>query len=121
MTNPVFFAEPGEFDGVAPGGLFVLTGPEARHAVAVKRLAAGEAVDIVDGTGKRLSGVVASASPQELSVRAEAVVLDPAPPFNLTLVQALAKGDRDELAIEAATELGVDRVVPWQSERSIVR
>ena len=36
------------------------------------------------------------------------------------LVQALAKGDRDEQAIEAATELGVDEVVPWQAERSIV-
>lgn len=121
MTNPVFFAEPGAFDGVAPGALFVLTGAEARHAVTVKRLAPGEAVDIVDGTGKRLSGTVASAAPQELTVRAESVELDPAPPFSLTLVQALAKGDRDEMAIEAATELGVDRVVPWQSERSIVR
>ena len=36
------------------------------------------------------------------------------------LVQALAKGDRDEQAIEAATELGVDEVVPWQAERSVV-
>jgi len=121
MTNPVFFAEPSEFDGVAPGALFVLTGAEARHAVAVKRLAAGEAVDIVDGTGKRLSGTVTAVAPQELTVRAESVAVDPAPPYSLTLVQALAKGDRDEMAIEAATELGVDRVVPWQSERSIVR
>jgi 16S rRNA (uracil1498-N3)-methyltransferase len=37
------------------------------------------------------------------------------------LVQALAKGDRDELAAEAATELGVDGIIPWQAERSIVR
>lgn len=40
--------------------------------------------------------------------------------YRLTLVQALAKGDRDELAIEAATEVGVDRVIPWQADRSIV-
>ena len=40
--------------------------------------------------------------------------------MRLVLVQALAKGDRDEQAIEAATELGVDEVVPWQAERSIV-
>jgi 16S rRNA (uracil1498-N3)-methyltransferase len=39
----------------------------------------------------------------------------------LVLVQALAKGDRDELAIETATELGIDAVIPWQAERSIVR
>ena len=36
------------------------------------------------------------------------------------LVQALAKGDRDLAAVEAATELGVDAIVPWQAERSIV-
>jgi 16S rRNA (uracil1498-N3)-methyltransferase len=43
------------------------------------------------------------------------------PDIRLVLVQALAKGDRDELAAETATELGIDAVVPWQSERSIVR
>jgi 16S rRNA (uracil1498-N3)-methyltransferase len=45
---------------------------------------------------------------------------EPAPQVALVLVQALAKGDRDEMAIEAATEVGVDVVVPWQAERSIV-
>ena len=44
----------------------------------------------------------------------------PQPAPRLVLVQALAKGDRDELAIEAATEVGVDVVVPWQAERSVV-
>ena len=39
----------------------------------------------------------------------------------LVLVQALAKGDRDELAIQAATELGVDEIVPWQAARSVSR
>jgi 16S rRNA (uracil1498-N3)-methyltransferase len=43
------------------------------------------------------------------------------PAVRLVLVQALAKGDRDELAIETSTELGIDAVIPWQSERSIVR
>jgi 16S rRNA (uracil1498-N3)-methyltransferase len=43
------------------------------------------------------------------------------PAVRLVLVQALAKGDRDELAIETATELGIDAVIPWQSDRSIVR
>lgn len=45
---------------------------------------------------------------------------EPAAAVRLVLVQALAKGDRDELAIEAATEVGVDEVVPWQADRSIV-
>jgi 16S rRNA (uracil1498-N3)-methyltransferase len=37
------------------------------------------------------------------------------------LVQALAKGDRDERAVEACTELGVDRIIPWQAARSVAR
>lgn len=37
------------------------------------------------------------------------------------LVQALAKGDRDELAVQAATELGVDAIVPWRAARSVSR
>ena len=45
----------------------------------------------------------------------------PAPRPRLVLVQALAKGDRDELAVQAATELGVDEIVPWQAARSVSR
>jgi 16S rRNA (uracil1498-N3)-methyltransferase len=106
---------------MAPGSRFVLQGPEARHAVTVKRLAAGEAVDIADGAGKRLSGTVVSASASELTVECSAMAVEGRPETRLVLVQALAKGDRDELAAETATELGIDAVIPWQSERSIVR
>ena len=49
------------------------------------------------------------------------LAVEPQPGIRLVLVQALAKGDRDELATETATELGIDAVIPWQSERSIVR
>ena len=49
MSNPVFFAAPGTLDGLAPGDVFVLDGPEARHAVTVKRLAVGE-VNLLSGT-----------------------------------------------------------------------
>ncbi len=104
-----------------PGAVFVLEGPEARHAVTVKRLAAGEPVDIADGAGKRLTGKVVSASPAGLTVECAALALEEQPAVRLVLVQALAKGDRDELAVETATELGIDAVIPWQSERSIVR
>jgi len=104
-----------------PGGVFVLQGPEARHAVAAKRLAPGESVDIADGAGKRLTGTVVAASPSELTVECSALAVEEKPDIRLVLVQALAKGDRDELAVETATELGIDAVIPWQSERSIVR
>ncbi|MET4135840.1 16S rRNA (uracil(1498)-N(3))-methyltransferase [Pseudarthrobacter sp. PvP090] len=121
MSNPVFFTSPGTLDGLAPGSVFVLDGPEARHAVTVKRLAVGETVDIADGAGKRLTGTVSAVAPGELSVECSVLAEEPRPGVRLVLVQALAKGDRDELAAETATELGIDAVVPWQAERSIVR
>ncbi|MFJ5957230.1 16S rRNA (uracil(1498)-N(3))-methyltransferase [Paenarthrobacter sp. NPDC092416] len=121
MSNPVFFTPAGSLDGVVAGSVFVLDGPEARHAVTVKRLSVGESVDIADGAGTRLTGTVSEAGAGALSVTASEVVFEDQPAVRLVLVQALAKGDRDELAIETATELGIDAVVPWQSERSIVR
>ncbi|MDP9984051.1 16S rRNA (uracil1498-N3)-methyltransferase [Pseudarthrobacter oxydans] len=121
MSNPVFFTAPGTLDGLAPGSVFVLDGPEARHAVTVKRLGVGETVDIADGAGKRLTGTVAAVAPGELSLECTGLAEEPRPAVRLVLVQALAKGDRDELAAETATELGIDAVVPWQAERSIVR
>ncbi|NUU30260.1 16S rRNA (uracil(1498)-N(3))-methyltransferase [Arthrobacter sp. C9C5] len=121
MSNPVFFTPAGTLDQLVPGATFVLEGAEARHAVTVKRLAVGEPVDIADGAGKRITGTVTAVAPQELTVECGEVVTEPRPDVRLVLVQALAKGDRDELAAETATELGIDAVVPWQAERSIVR
>jgi 16S rRNA (uracil1498-N3)-methyltransferase len=121
VSNPVFFATPGSLDQQVPGSQFVLTGAEARHAVTVKRIAVGESVDIADGAGKRLTGTVSAVGPGELTVECSALETERRPGVRLVLVQALAKGDRDELAAETATELGIDAIIPWQSERSIVR
>ncbi|MBT2594993.1 16S rRNA (uracil(1498)-N(3))-methyltransferase [Arthrobacter sp. ISL-72] len=121
MSNPVFFATPGALDQQVPGSRYVLQGPEARHAVTVKRISVGESVDIADGAGKRLTGKVSAVGQGELTVECSALETEERPDLRLVLVQALAKGDRDELAAETATELGIDAVVPWQSERSIVR
>lgn len=121
MSNPVFYAAAAELGPLVPGERFVLAGAEGRHATTVKRLSAGEAVDLCDGAGLRLGCTVAEAAPGVLTVLVRQVVQEPAPTPTLTLVQALAKGDRDGLAIEMATELGIDAVVPWQAERSIVR
>jgi 16S rRNA (uracil1498-N3)-methyltransferase len=121
VSNPVFFAVPGALDQQVPGSLFVLDGAEARHAVTVKRIAVGESVDVADGAGKRLTGTVAAVGQGELTVECSALATEERPDLRLVLVQALAKGDRDELAVETATELGIDAIIPWQSERSIVR
>ena len=105
----------------AEGDVVELTGPEAKHAATVSRARVGESLSLGDGRGAVAAGVVESVSPQSLAVRLSEVVLHDAPDTTITLVQALAKGDRDELAIQAATELGVDRIVPWQAERSVSR
>lgn len=120
MTAPVFLSEPGSLDGLAPGGTYLLGGAEGRHAGVVQRRAPGERVDVVDGAGTRLVGEVAEVGPDGVHVRVRELVVEPVGSPRLVLVQALAKGDRDEMAIEAATEVGVEAVVPWQAERSIV-
>lgn len=104
-----------------PGDQVVLTGPEAHHAAAVRRVRPGEEVTVGDGSGVWLTGTVVSTAPREVVVEVTARREVAAPRPRLVLVQALAKGDRDELAIQAATELGADEIVPWQAARSVSR
>ncbi|HEX5331428.1 MAG TPA: 16S rRNA (uracil(1498)-N(3))-methyltransferase [Cellulomonas sp.] len=120
MSAPVFLAEPGALAAVRPGGAYLLDGAEGRHAGVVQRRSPGERVDVVDGAGVRLECVVGSVGGDGVTLQVVARIDEPAPDVALVLVQALAKGDRDELAIEAATEVGADAVVPWQAERSVV-
>lgn len=108
-------------DDVAPGDVVDLTGDEARHAVTVSRVRVGEHIAIGNGRGVLVHGVVTSTGPRELALEAHEVVVEERPATRITLVQALAKGDRDELAVQAATELGVDAVVPWAASRSVSR
>lgn len=120
MSAPVFLAGEGTLDLVEVGQLYVLDGTEGRHAGIVQRRGEGERVDVVDGLGVRLETVVEDVTSHGLQLRVVARTVEPPPDPAFVLVQALAKGDRDELAVEAATELGVDVVVPWQAQRSIV-
>ncbi|WP_068200567.1 16S rRNA (uracil(1498)-N(3))-methyltransferase [Isoptericola dokdonensis] len=120
MSAPVFLADDGTTSGVVVGDVYTLGGPEGRHASVVQRREPGERVDVVDGAGTRLCGIVAATGPGELRLQVAEVVVEPAPDVVLTLVQALAKGDRDHQAVEAAVEVGIDAVVPWQADRSVV-
>ncbi|MCI9856838.1 16S rRNA (uracil(1498)-N(3))-methyltransferase [Microbacterium proteolyticum] len=104
-----------------PGDDVTLTGAEAHHAAAVRRVRVDEAVTLGDGRGTWLEGLVTAATPKHVDVRVTAREDRPAAAPRFVLVQALAKGDRDELAVQAATELGVDAIVPWQAARSVSR
>lgn len=121
MTLPVYLVDPATLAGRVVGDVVRLDGPEGRHAVTVRRTRVGERVVLADGAGTSLTGEVVAAADGVLDVRAETVGTEPAPSPRLVLVQALAKGDRDDQAIEAATECGVDEVVPWQAARSVVQ
>jgi len=103
------------------GARVTVTGDEARHAVAVARVRLGERVAIGDGSGFVVWGAVVAASSDELAIEVDEVRHEPEPEPPIWLAQALAKGDRDELAIQAATELGVAGVIPWAAERSVSR
>ena len=131
MTAAQFRVPTTLLENLRVGDTLTLTGPEAYHAVRVLRLAVGEPVRCADGAGRGVAGVVhglgvcdaadADADADALIVRVTKLLTQPRLGPSLVLVQALAKGGRDELAVEAATELGVDEVLAWQAERSVVR
>ena len=121
MSAPVFLVPDGLLTATAAGSTVRLDGPEGRHAVTVKRVRAGERVDLTDGAGHLAECVVSGVGKDTLSCTVEKMHLVCAPVPAVTVVQALVKGDRGELAVELMTEAGVDAIVPWAASRSIAR
>ncbi|GHI07823.1 16S rRNA methyltransferase [Streptomyces cellostaticus] len=120
MTAPVFVVD--SLEGVGPGSIIDVAGPEGRHAVSVRRLQPGEDVVITDGKGRGAAGVVLSVSGKDhLVVEPFEFPLEPEPSPRITVVQAIPKGDRGELAVETMTETGVDAIVPWSAARCITQ
>lgn len=117
MSLPVFFST--QVAEAALGQVLTFGEDVAGHAVRVRRLGPGDELEVVDGSGTRVRGTVSAASAYELGLHVESITHTDEDQPRLVLVQALAKGDRDLQAIEAATEIGVDEVVPWAAERSI--
>ncbi len=105
----------------AVGDIVTLTGAEAKHAAVVRRVRVGEQITLGDGSGVWLSGAASLVEPTRVDVQITSRTDVERPNPQLVLVQALAKGDRDELAAQASCELGVDEIVPWQAARSVSR
>lgn len=117
MTPPLFLV-----DALPPPDQTVrLAGAEGRHAARVRRLGIGERVDLGDGVGSVAACVVIRAEGDELTLAVAGMRQVPAPDPAIVVVQALAKGDRAELAVELLTELGADVIVPWAAARSVPR
>jgi len=106
----------------APGAEIVLDGPEGRHAARALRVAVGETVIVVDGAGRRAVGtVLALGSTADVTLRVDSLTDEPEPSPRITVVQALPKGDRGELAVELLTEVGVDVIVPWSARHCVTQ
>lgn len=109
-------------DALPVSGRLVLDGAEGHHAAKVRRIRMGERVALSDGAGGLATcTVVGVAAGGSLELRVDTFAQVPAPDPRLVVVQALAKGDRGELAVELMTELGVDEVMPWAAERSVAQ
>lgn len=117
MSLPVQLVE--SLAGVRRGSVVEVTGDEAHHAVAVRRLREGERIVLTDGLGTSVTGAVASTGKRVLAVSVESLDHVERPEPAITVVQALPKGERGELAVEVLTEVGVDVIVPWAASRSV--
>jgi 16S rRNA (uracil1498-N3)-methyltransferase len=116
-TAPVFHVPRERLNGSAVR----LDGPEGRHAALVRRLQAGERLDLTDGAGLLAQCVVLRADGQALDLEILELLHVAAPDPRITVVQALPKADRGEMAVETMTEIGVDAIVPWSASRSITQ
>ena len=116
MTLPVFLVE-----ALPSGEEFLLDGPEGRHAATVRRLRVDEELVLSDGSGTLVRCSVVAVERDALSLRVVERWVEPEPTPRVVLAQALVKGDRGELAVELATEAGVDGVVPWRASRCVAK
>lgn len=116
MTLPVFLVE-----ALPLGGSAVLDGPEGRHAATVRRLREGEELVLSDGSGAQVRCVVDEVAKDSLRLTVVERWVVPEPTPRVVLAQALVKGDRGELAVELATEAGVDAVLPWKAARCVTK
>jgi 16S rRNA (uracil1498-N3)-methyltransferase len=117
MSLPIHLVP--SLDGVAAGSKVAIEGDEAHHAVAVRRLRVGEPVVLTDGAGVSAIGAVESVGKRVFSVTVHSVAVAVRAEPALTVVQAIPKGERGELAVEVLTEIGVDTIVPWAASRSV--
>lgn len=118
-TLPLFLV-----DALPTSGRVQLDGAEARHAATVRRVRAGERVLLSDGSGsvaRCVTDAVHAGRDAQVEVTIEHRWYEQPPALRVVIAQALVKGDRGELAVELATEAGVDAVLPWRAGRSVAR
>lgn len=117
MTHALFYV-----DALPEAGeLALVDGDEGFHAAKVRRIRTGEPLQLSDGTGGLARCVVEETDKGSLTARVLERRFVPPPSPAVTVVQALPKSDRAELAVELATEAGADAFVAWQASRCVAR
>ena len=106
-------------DQINDGSTQTLDKDDAHHAIKVLRLKLGEVIKISDGVNKWVSGSIIEISKKELTISISERGDFEAKKPELVLVQAVTKSERNKEMLELAIEAGVDRIIPWQAERSI--
>ncbi len=125
MTDALFLLDtehddvPVNSDELNAGWRLALPSSVRRHAIQAMRLKEGDEMQLSDGMGLRIHVVLRDA--QQGIAEVLRFGREPQPTVRLALVQALAKNGHDEQAIDVATQIGVDEIIPWQSDRSIAK
>jgi 16S rRNA (uracil1498-N3)-methyltransferase len=105
----------------AVGAVATVSGDEGFHAATVRRIRPGERLMLGDGAGELAMCEVDEVDRGGLRARVLSRWSVPGPVPSVTVVQAVPKSDRSELAIELATEAGADAFVAWQAARCVAR
>jgi 16S rRNA (uracil1498-N3)-methyltransferase len=107
---------------LASGGSIELPSDTASHLVKVLRARAGDELTLFNGDGRELKGEIESVRGSRVRVLlGESLMVDRESRLAITLIQSVPRGDRMDFIIQKATELGVARIVPVLSQRSVVR
>jgi len=103
-------------------GLCFIRGSEARHIATVLRMGKGDHVVVMDGKGRRFLTLIDSANPREVVARIERSIPEPSPsPVEIILCQSMLKSAAMDYVVQKASELGVNRIFPFSSRRSVSR
>ncbi len=107
---------------LSAGGVVQLPAPAARHLATVLRARIGDELVLFAGDGREFTAVVESIRGGRVTVAVGAArQIDRESPLAVTLIQCIARADRMDVIVQKATELGVARIVPLISRRSVVR
>jgi 16S rRNA (uracil1498-N3)-methyltransferase len=102
-------------------GTCVISGSEAKHISTVLRMRAGDRFILMDGRGSRFQAVIEAVSPKGVRAVLQKPLPTPPPsPIHITLCQALTKSRAMDFLLQKTSELGVDHIVPFYSERTTV-